>query len=1545
MDPNTLPRTSILYIQKKIRALPILVALCLFFQWGCKNKSGLTKIDASPVVRTTAPTTNAIDVPVNSTISAVFSDDMNPSTVSGSTFILQNDTVAITGSISYADSVATFVPVNKLSYNSNYTATITSGAQSLSGTGLERNHEWSFSTLAQPLVTDTDPPKAVSTNPADNDKEVSVNTLISVTFSEPINDATINSSSFSVSHDEILIDGTVTYEENTARFAPSDPLPFGTIITATVTSSVKDTAGNALENDLSWSFTTEANPDNTAPEISATEPVDKQENVAPNTVITATFNEPMNPTSINSSTFTLRQGSIGITGSISYSGNSATFIPSGELSFGTLYTATITDAVEDLAGNNLSDDIRWRFTTGSEPDETAPVVATTDPEANEVDVPVNSNITATFSEPLDGSTVTNSTFTVRQNGTIINGTITYSGLTAIFNPSNNLSFGSNFEASITSGVQDLAGNNLSADFNWGFTTVQETIPPVIASTFPAKDAENIAVGTTISVTFSEPMDPTTINATTFNLLDDDDNQINGTITYSDNTATFTPSADLSFDKTYTGSVTTGVQDLAGNNLQNNFSWTFSTAKDPDKSVPEVTTTSPTNNQADVAIASNITVTFNEPMSTTTIDNTSFLVSQDGTPVNGEISYSGTTATFNPNNNFAFDATITATITTAATDLAGNALGSDFSWSFTTEQESTPPVISNTSPANNATNVSAGTAITATFNEAMDASTINGSGFMLNVGNTPVAGSVIYAEGSNTATFTPEGNLALGTTYTATITSDAQDLAGNAMESDFVWTFTTEQESTPPEITTVTPADGADNVTVSSNITAEFNEDMNSDTINNASFTVTQNGNPISGTVSYSGTTATFNPNNDFAFDAAITATITTVATDLAGNNLSNNVSWSFNTEQESTPPTITSTNPVNEAQNIQTNTSITANFSEPMDPGTINNTTFTLAQRGTPIAGNVTYSGTTALFTPNNNLAFASTFTATVTTGAQDVVGNALASDFSWTFATAQEITAPQVTTVSPANGSSDIAVNTNITAGFSEPMDQSSINETTFTVSQNGADVAGSINYSGTTATFNPTNNLGFGSLVTITITTGASDQAGNSMVSDFVWTFTTEQESVPPTVTSTTPTDGMSDVSVAGDITATFSEAMDPGTINGTTFSVSQNGSPVAGSINYSGTAATFNPTSNLAFGASITATITTGMTDVAGNNLASNLSWSFTTEQESVPPSVISTTPSDGATNVSTSTSITATFSEPLNPATVNGSTFSVEVGGSSISGTVSYSDNTATFTSDADLPFGSSFTVTITNGVQDPAGNPLVGNKVWTFTTEQESTPPTVTSTTPPDGTSDVSVAGDITATFSENMDPATFNGTTFSVSQNESPVAGSINYSGTTATFNPTNNLGFGSLVTVTITTGASDQAGNNMVSDFVWTFTTEQESVPPEISATSPAENATDVPVNTAITATFNEAMDETTINETTFSLSQGGTPVSGSISYEAGSNTATLTPSANLAFNSDFTATITTGVEDLAGNALTEDVVWNFTTEAPAGEETDIAPLTGSIN
>jgi hypothetical protein len=88
-------------------------------------------------------------------------------------------------------------------------------------------------------------------------------------------------------------------------------------------------------------------------------------------------------------------------------------------------------------------------------------------------------------------------------------------------------------------------------------------------------------------------------------------------------------------------------------------------------------------------------------------------------------------------------------------------------------------------------------ISATFSEAMDPSTIIVSTFLLKQGTTPVSGLVSYA--GLTATFDPATDLASNTTYTATITTGAKDLAGNALQSDFVWNFTTGQisDTTPP----------------------------------------------------------------------------------------------------------------------------------------------------------------------------------------------------------------------------------------------------------------------------------------------------------------------------------------------------------------------------------------------------------------------------------------------------------------------------------------------------------------------------------------------------------------------------------------------------------------------------------------------------------------------------------------------------------------------------------------------------------------------------
>jgi len=103
--------------------------------------------------------------------------------------------------------------------------------------------------------------------------------------------------------------------------------------------------------------------------------------------------------------------------------------------------------------------------------------------------------------------------------------------------------------------------------------------PIVLSTVPDTDAINVPLDQVITVTFNEEVDPETINEDTFTI--DGATSVVGTVTSSGATATFTPSADLAPNTTYTGMVTTSVKDPMGNALQENYVWTFTT-------IPEVT---------------------------------------------------------------------------------------------------------------------------------------------------------------------------------------------------------------------------------------------------------------------------------------------------------------------------------------------------------------------------------------------------------------------------------------------------------------------------------------------------------------------------------------------------------------------------------------------------------------------------------------------------------------------------------------------------------------------------------------------------------------------------------------------------------------------------------------------------------------------------------------------------------------------------------------------------------------------------------------------
>ena len=298
------------------------------------------------------------------------------------------------------------------------------------------------------------------------------------------------------------VSGIVTYAGVTATFTPLSNLAANTTYTSTITTGAKDLAGNALASDYLVSWTTGSTADTTAPTVSSTGALNGATGLPIDRKSTAVFSEFMDPLTITTETYTLKQGTTPVSGIVTYAGVTATFTPLSNLEINTEYTSTITTGAKDLAGNALASDYVWSWTTGSSADTTAPTVSSTDPVHDPEGAigpegsPINQKVAATFSEAMDPLTITTETFTLGFSAfsgigsTTVSGDVTYSGVTAIFTPLTNLELQTKYTATIKTGAKDLAGNVLASDYVWNFTTIQGTgggggeEPPTTDTTAP-----------------------------------------------------------------------------------------------------------------------------------------------------------------------------------------------------------------------------------------------------------------------------------------------------------------------------------------------------------------------------------------------------------------------------------------------------------------------------------------------------------------------------------------------------------------------------------------------------------------------------------------------------------------------------------------------------------------------------------------------------------------------------------------------------------------------------------------------------------------------------------------------------------------------------------------------------------------------------------------------------------------------------------------------------------------------------------------------------
>jgi hypothetical protein len=296
-----------------------------------------------------------------------------------------------------------------------------------------------------------------------------------------------------------------------------------------------------------------------------------------------TFVEPIALASLNSTTFYVVQDGDIINGLYSVEGNAAVYTPGIDFQKEKPITVTLSGDITDTSGNRLSQGYSWSF----EPTK-HPTVASTSPADDALNVAVNSPITAVFSEAMDPGSININTFTLTDGISTISGSISYSELTATFEPDSSLSEWTEYTVTVTTGVLDLAGNAMLSDYSWSFKT-DDTANPQVISVDPSNHAEGVILLPEISITFSEEMDTSSITTNITNTacggsLQLSLNNFNTCIQMwqeplasNNNNKTFTvrPDFDLS-EAEFKVKVTTLVKDRSGKNMLFDYSWIFAT---------------------------------------------------------------------------------------------------------------------------------------------------------------------------------------------------------------------------------------------------------------------------------------------------------------------------------------------------------------------------------------------------------------------------------------------------------------------------------------------------------------------------------------------------------------------------------------------------------------------------------------------------------------------------------------------------------------------------------------------------------------------------------------------------------------------------------------------------------------------------------------------------------------------------------------------------------------------------------------------------------
>jgi methionine-rich copper-binding protein CopC len=566
---------------------------------------------------------------------------------------------------------------------------------------------------------------------------------------------------------------------------------------------------------VSWTFTTAARPT-----VTSQTPASNAVSVAQNATIAIGFNQ-----AVVGTTFAVNDGAGNpVAGSTTYTSatNTATFTPSAPLSLATTYTVVVSGATNSAGASMIP--LSWSFATVGPPNVTAQ-----SPTANASGVALSAKVSVTFDRTVTtGTTV----IQVTSGGSVAGSTTLTGGTVATFTPTAALAPATTYTVTV-SGAKASAGGAVMAPVIWTFTTAPR---PTISSVTPASGATNVAVNSSIAVTFSESV----VTGLTGGVTDPAGNAVAGSSGYdpATNTATFTPSVPLNANTTYTISASGGTSAAGVTMLPFTSSFTtvdygcpcqlFATSATPSTTTVFDFSSTELGMRFKADVNGVITGVRFYKGSFNTGTHVGSLWTNTGTLL-GRVTFSGESSSGWQQANFSAPVPVTAGTLyvvsyhassgrysqtanffsgggamdngplhapTGANGLLVHSSSSSFPSATSSSAanyfvdavftSASAPSVASTNPTNGATGVSRTGNLTAQFNVPVQSSGLTFT--LVTSGGSTVSGSVSLDSTGTIATFNPNNTLSSGTNYTASVR--AKDSFGNQMVTPFTWTFRT-----------------------------------------------------------------------------------------------------------------------------------------------------------------------------------------------------------------------------------------------------------------------------------------------------------------------------------------------------------------------------------------------------------------------------------------------------------------------------------------------------------------------------------------------------------------------------------------------------------------------------------------------------------------------------------------------------------------------------------------------------------------------------------